>query len=122
MRLHNFAPSLFNYMLQPDRDFDKCNLKELSDPTIRNKLCEIAEACGETEFKSKVLFLEERVDAGFNKASVSLVSSDQNQSRFLGNKTRFSTPTITWIVHNEKLINEINKDLEDPLRNEPENS
>ena len=74
---HNFAPSLFNYMLQPDRDFDKCNLKELPDPTIRNKLCEIAEACEETEFKSKVLFLEERFDAGFNKASVSLEDKEK---------------------------------------------
>ena len=74
---HNFSSSLVNYILHPDRDFTKCEVEEIPEPEMRSKLMEIAQVCEEREFKDKVLFLEERFDAGFNKASVSLEDKEK---------------------------------------------
>ena len=69
---HNFCPSLVQYILHEGKQFCKFEFREIPDPDIRRKCEEIAGMSEEKDFREKVLALEERFDAGFNKASVSL--------------------------------------------------
>lgn len=68
---HNFCPSLVQYILHEDKQFCKFEIREIPDPDIRRKCEEIEGTSEEKDFRGKVLDLEERFDAGFNKASVS---------------------------------------------------
>lgn len=68
---HNFCPSLVQCILHEDKQFCKFEIREIPDPDIRRKSEEIEGTSEEKDFKEKVLGLEERFDAGFNKASVS---------------------------------------------------
>ena len=68
---HNLSPSLVQYILHKDKQFCKFKNGEIPNPDIRSKCLEIEETSGEKDFTEKVLALDERFDAGFNKASVS---------------------------------------------------
>lgn len=69
---HNLSPSLVQYILHEDKQFCQCKIGEIPNPDIRSKCQEIEETSEEKEFSEKVLALDERFDAGFNKASISL--------------------------------------------------
>lgn len=74
---HNFCPSLVQYILHEDKQFCKFEIREIPDPNIRRKCEEIEATSEEKDFREKVLALEERFDAGFNKASVSFGDKDK---------------------------------------------
>lgn len=68
---HNLSPSLAQYIIHQDKKFCTFNTEEIPNPDIRNKCKEIKETSEQKGFSEKVLALDERFDAGFNKASVS---------------------------------------------------
>ena len=68
---HNFSPSLAQYIIHQDKQFCAFNTEEIPNLDIRNKCKEIKETSEKKGYNEKVLALDERFDAGFNKASVS---------------------------------------------------
>ena len=63
--------------MHEEKQFFKFEIREIPDPEIRRKCEEIVGKTEEKDFKEKVSALEERFDAGFNKASVSLGDKDK---------------------------------------------
>jgi len=68
---HDFCPSLGQYISHEDKQFCKFEIREIPDADIRCKCEEIEGTSKEKDFREKMLVLQERFDAGFNKASVS---------------------------------------------------
>ena len=68
---HNLSPSLVQYILHEDKQFCKFKIGEIPNSYIRSKCQELEETLEEKDFSENVLALDERFDAGFNKASVS---------------------------------------------------
>ena len=68
---HNFSPSLVQYILHEDKQFCMSQVREIPDQDVRGKCEKIEASSEEKDFSENVLALEERFDAGFNKASIS---------------------------------------------------
>ena len=69
---HNLSSSLVHYLLNEEKQCCKFKIEEIPNPDIRAKCLKIQETSGEKDFSDIVQALDERFDAGFNKASVSL--------------------------------------------------
>lgn len=69
---HNLSPSLVHYLLNEEKQCCKFKIEEIPNPDTRAKCLKIQETSGENDFSDNVQALDERFDAGFNKASVSL--------------------------------------------------
>ncbi|CAH3169691.1 unnamed protein product, partial [Porites lobata] len=66
---HNLSPSLVHYLLNQEKQCCKFKIEEIPNPDIRAKCLKIQETSGEKDFSDNVQALDERFDAGFNKAS-----------------------------------------------------
>ncbi|CAH3197181.1 unnamed protein product, partial [Porites evermanni] len=66
---HNLSPSLVHYLLNEEKQCCKFKIEEIPNPDIRAKCLKIQETSGEKDFSDIVQALDERFDAGFNKAS-----------------------------------------------------
>ena len=74
---YNLSPSLVHYLLNEEKQCSKFKIEEIPNPDTRAKCLKIQETSGENDFSDNVQALDERFDAGFNKASVSLNDTEK---------------------------------------------